>query len=130
MKRRAPARLVLKALGSLFSRQVNVATLYVRHTVMDYVKWRRAFDDHNAVRERYGISVNRVQHAAANPLEIIISLEAKDLARAREFVDSDDLRNAMLRAGVTGRPEIWYAVEIPKRETEQREASMSGPGRS
>jgi hypothetical protein len=89
-----------------------VATLYVRHPVMDYAKWRRAFDDHNAVRERYGISVNRVQHSAGNPLEIIISLEAKDLARAREFVDSDDLRNAMMRAGVAGRPEIWYAEEI------------------
>jgi hypothetical protein len=33
-----------------------------------------------------------VQHAVGKPLEIIITLKANDLARAREFVDSDDLR--------------------------------------
>jgi len=89
-----------------------VTTLYVRHLVLDYAQWRRAFDDHALTRQRYGITVRRVQHAVGNPLEIIVTLEADDLARAREFVDSDDLRTAMIRAGVNSRPEIWWAEEI------------------
>lgn len=80
--------------------------------MLDYTKWRRAFDDHAAARELHGISVLRVQRAVGNPLEIIITLEAADLAQAREFVDSEDLRKAMIRGGVAGRPEIWYAEEI------------------
>lgn len=90
-----------------------MTTLYVRHPVLDYAEWRRAFDEHAPTRERYGITVLHVQHAVGNPREIIITLEANDLARAREFVDSDDLRKAMIRAGVVGRPEIWWAEEIP-----------------
>jgi hypothetical protein len=91
---------------------MSPATLYIRHPVLNYAEWRRAFDDHAPTRERYGLTVLRVQHAVGNPLEIIITLEAKDLARAREFVDSDDLRTAIMRAGVAGRPEIWWAEEI------------------
>lgn len=91
---------------------MSVATLYVRHPVLDYARWRRGFDEHAVTREHYGITVLRVQHAVGNPLEIIITLEADDLARAREFVDSGDLRKAMIRAGVVGRPEIWWGEEI------------------
>ena len=35
-------------------------------------------------------------------------LEWDDLERARLFVDSDDLREAMIRSGVAERPDIWF----------------------
>ena len=34
--------------------------------------------------------------------------EVDDLGRAREFVGSDDLREAMQRAGVVDRPDILF----------------------
>jgi hypothetical protein len=90
-----------------------VTTIYVRHPVEEYARWRRAFDKHEPTRREHGIRVVRVQRSVDRPLEIILTLEADDLARARAFADSLNLRMAMLRAGVKGRPEVWFAEEIP-----------------
>ncbi len=38
-------------------------------------------------------------------------LEWDDLERARLFADSDDLREAMARSGVTDHPDIWFLVD-------------------
>ena len=41
-------------------------------------------------------------------------LEWDDLERARLFVDSDDLQEAMTRAGVTDRPNIWFLEDVER----------------
>jgi len=89
-----------------------VITIYVRHPVDEYTHWRRSFDAHETMRRRYGLRVLKVQRNIDHPLEIIIVLEAEDLALAREFAESDDLRMAMIRAGVVGRPEVWFAEDV------------------
>jgi hypothetical protein len=89
-----------------------VTTIYVRHPIEDYPTWRQAFDEHEAKRREYGLSVRSVQRNVDRPLEIIITLDAEDLARAREFTESADLRTAMMKAGVVGRPEVWFAEDV------------------
>lgn len=89
-----------------------MTTIYVRHPIRDYPRWRQAFDEHEPKRREYGITVRRVQRNVERPLEIIITLEATDLDRAREFTESADLRKAMILAGVVGRPEVWFAEDI------------------
>jgi hypothetical protein len=89
-----------------------VTTIYARHPIKEYPHWRRTFDAHEPRRREYGITVSRVQRNVDRPLEIIITLEAADLARAREFIESVELRTAMLDAGVVGRPELWFAEDI------------------
>jgi hypothetical protein len=37
-----------------------------------------------------------------------------DLERARLFVDSDDLRETMIRAGVAGQPDIWFLEDVER----------------
>ena len=86
-------------------------TIYVRHPVREYAHWRRAFDAHEPSRRKYGLTVLKVQRNIDHPLEIILLLEAEDLALAREFADSAELRMAMIRAGVVGRPEVWFAED-------------------
>jgi hypothetical protein len=63
------------------------------------------------MRRRNGLKVLKVQRNVDRPLEIIIVLEAEDLAVAREFAESNELRMAMIRAGVAGRPEVWFAED-------------------
>jgi hypothetical protein len=89
-----------------------VTTIYVRHPIANYARWRRAFDEHEPKRREFGITVRRVQRNVDRPLEIILVLEAADLERAREFTESADLRKAMILAGVLGRPEVWFAEDI------------------
>jgi hypothetical protein len=89
----------------------GVITIYVRHPVKEYAHWRRSFDAHEITRHRYGLRVLKVQRNIDHPLEIIIVLEAEDLALAREFAESNELRMAMIGAGVVGRPEVWFAED-------------------
>jgi hypothetical protein len=37
-----------------------------------------------------------------------VLLEWDDLERARLFVDSDDLKEGLIRSGVAGAPDIWF----------------------
>jgi hypothetical protein len=88
-----------------------VTTIYVRHPIAEYTHWRQAFDAHESTRRHYGLRVLKVQRNIDRPLEIIIVLEAEDLALAREFAESNELRVAMIHAGVVGRPEVWFAED-------------------
>lgn len=88
-----------------------MTTIYLRHPVEDYSRWRQSFDAHEDTRRRYGLQVVKVQRNVDRPQEIIVVLEAEDVALAREFAESNELRMAMIRAGVVGRPEVWFAED-------------------
>ena len=49
---------------------------------------------------------------AADPREVLLLLAWDDLERARLFVDSDDLREALIRAGVAEQPDIWFLEDV------------------
>jgi hypothetical protein len=82
--------------------------LLVRHRVEDYARWRPIFDDHAAFREQYGSRGGHVLRNADDPAEVVMLLEVDDLERAREFVGSDGLREAMQSAGVVDQPDVYF----------------------
>jgi hypothetical protein len=77
--------------------------------VQDYAAWRPVYDAHEAARTAAGLTNGRVYRSAEDPNDILILLDMADRRRAEEFGRSDDLRDAMRRAGVVGQPEIRYA---------------------
>ena len=85
--------------------------LLVRHRVDDYAKWRPVFDDHASMREQYGSNGGQVFRSADDPNDVVMLFEVDDLDRAREFVGSDGLREAMESAGVVGRPDVYFLNE-------------------
>lgn len=80
--------------------------LIVRHEVEDYDHWKTAFDDHASVREEHGSLGGFVGRAAADPDVVTAVLEWDSLDHARDFADSDTLRDAMRDAGVVGDPDV------------------------
>jgi hypothetical protein len=44
----------------------------------------------------------------------LILLEWDSLEKARQFGQSDDLRNTMQRAGVVGKPEVYFLEELER----------------
>ena len=56
----------------------------------------------------------QVFRSAENPNEVVILLEWDSLENARRFTQSDDLRAAMQRAGVTGPPDIYFLEEADR----------------
>ena len=82
--------------------------LLIRHTVQDYTTWASVFDEHESTRWANGSQGSRLFRNAANPNEILLLLEWDDLERARLFVDSDDLKEGLIRSGVAGATDIWF----------------------
>ena len=85
--------------------------LLIRHTVQDYSVWKAVFDEQADVRRANGSQGGRLFRSTESG-EVLVLLEWDDLERARLFADSDDLREAMARAGVTDRPDIWFLEDV------------------
>jgi heme-degrading monooxygenase HmoA len=85
--------------------------LLIRHTVQDYSTWKAVFDEQADVRRANGSQGGWLFRSTESG-EVLVLLEWDDLERARLFADSDDLREAMTRAGVTDRPDIWFLEDL------------------
>ena len=80
----------------------------VRHQVADFGKWKSAYDAHAPARAKAGLKELHVLRNIDNPDEIVLLFSADDLGKAKAFVASQDLREAMEKAGVTGKPDICF----------------------
>jgi hypothetical protein len=78
-----------------------MASMFFRIRVADFARWKPVFDEHEAVRSD-----------ADDPNVVIVAARVTDINRAKEFTRSDDLRSAMMRSGVQGPPEIWFAEDV------------------
>ena len=88
--------------------------LLVKHKIEDYAKWKPVYDKHEAMRKVSGAKEARLYRSASNPNEITLLFEWDDFANARKFAESEDLKNAMKQAGVTGPPEVSFLEEIER----------------
>lgn len=86
--------------------------LLVRHRVEDYARWRTVFDEHGVNRQSGGSRGGHLFRNADDPNELLILFEWDELEKARQFTQSDDLRQAMQRAGVSDRPDIYFLDEV------------------
>lgn len=80
--------------------------LLIRHKVKDFKKWKAGYDAHGPAREGAGLKEHCLLRNNKSRNEVFILFEAGDLARAKAFCASADLRAAMKKAGVTGKPEL------------------------
>lgn len=82
--------------------------LLLRHKVTDYDKWKSAFDAHSLTRQANGSRGGQLFRNASDPNEVIMLLEWDVLETARQFVQSEELREVMQQAGVIGDPTIYF----------------------
>jgi hypothetical protein len=91
-----------------------MSVLLVRQKVRDYATWKADFDVQGEARRANGSRGGRLFRNAANPSETFILFEWDGLDRARLFAQSDDVHEAMARAGVTDQPDLWLLDEIDR----------------
>ena len=82
--------------------------ILVRHKVADFAKWKPVYDGHHAARQNAGLREKSLLRSIDNPNEVILLFEAEDLKRAQAFTESSELREAMQKAGVVGKPDILF----------------------
>jgi hypothetical protein len=80
----------------------------VRHRVQDFDRWKPYFDRDEQNRRSVGLDAGRVMRNADDPQEVWLLFEAQDLAKAREFAQSEDLKQIMTEAGVIDRPDMVF----------------------
>ena len=89
--------------------------ILVRTKVEDYNKWKTVFDEDSSNRkEMMGSKGGFLFGNADDPNEVIILLEVDDLEKARQFAQSDDLKEAMEKGGVVGQPDIVFIDDEEK----------------
>jgi heme-degrading monooxygenase HmoA len=84
----------------------------IRHKVGNYKKWRMVFDARGAVRKTHGCKGGHLFRSADNHRELVLLLEWSDLEKARQFIASDDAREAMARAGVSDMPDVYFLRQV------------------
>ena len=86
----------------------------VIHKVEDYNKWKPVYDEDGATRKDKGSKGASVLRNTKDPNHLVVITEWENLEKAKNFAESDDLKNTMLKAGVVGRPAVFYLEEIEK----------------
>jgi heme-degrading monooxygenase HmoA len=79
----------------------------IRQNVKDFDAWKIVFDEHGSERKLSGSKGGHVFRALDDPNNVFVLLEFDDLKKLKEFMSSDSLKEAMKKAGVVGKPDIY-----------------------
>jgi hypothetical protein len=82
--------------------------MLVRHKVRDFSAWKPGYDAHLPKRVEAGLTEVHVLRGAQDANEVVILFKAADLARAKGFAESADLREKMKEVGVVDKPDIHF----------------------
>jgi hypothetical protein len=88
-----------------------MATLIVRHRVNDFSGWRSVYDTVDGLRKQHGCTGDEVLVDPGDKQNVFVLHRFPTVEQAEAFAGSDELREAMGRAGVEGAPRIEIAVE-------------------
>jgi len=83
-----------------------VATVFVKHRVADFAKWKKVYDEVDGLRKEHGVTAATVHRAPDEANMVIVTHRFKDMKGAKAFAESQGLRAALERAGVQGAPEL------------------------
>ena len=89
----------------------KMAYMFVRQEVKDYEAWKSVFNRGDDLRRRNGAKSYQVLRPQNGSSEVDVLFEWDDLDNARRFASSAELKEAMQRAGVIGKPEILFLEE-------------------
>jgi heme-degrading monooxygenase HmoA len=88
----------------------------VLHHVEDYSRWKTVYDEDRVVRKDKGSKGSSILRNADDPNHLVVITEWENLESAKNFAESEDLKNTMQSAGVIGRPAVFYLEEIERTE--------------
>jgi len=80
----------------------------VRHKVADFAKWKPVYDAHLSVRQKAGLKEEHLFRNADDPNEVLLLFSVEDVDKAKAFTTSGDLRQAMEKAGVSDKPDVYF----------------------
>ena len=89
-----------------------MSVIIIRHKVKDFAAWKVAFDAHKPVRDNAGLSASKVLRSAAGPNEVVLIFDGADIEKAKAFMASSDVQDAIKAAGVTDKPDVYFLEAV------------------
>jgi hypothetical protein len=84
--------------------------LTIHLKVKDYAIWRTGYDGREKSRVSAGITNGRVFRRPEDQNDVVILQDVADVAKARTWLASDEMKAAMDKGGVVDSPNIRFAA--------------------
>jgi hypothetical protein len=84
--------------------------MIVRHKVADFDKWLASYEAHDSIRLANGVHSYVIGRGVTDPNMILVATKVGDIEKAKAFGKSSQLKQAMQKAGVTGKPDIRFTT--------------------
>ena len=84
--------------------------LTVHFKVKDFNAWRTSYNGHEKNRVSAGITNGRVFRSADDQNDVVILQDVADVAKARTWYGSSEMKTMMEKSGVLGSPSIRFAA--------------------
>jgi len=89
---------------------MNKENLTVHFKVKDFNTWRTSYNGRETNRVSAGITNGRVFRSADDPNDVVILQDVADVAKARTWYGSDEMKAVLEKSGVVGSPSVRFAA--------------------
>jgi hypothetical protein len=89
---------------------MNNENLTLHFKVKDFNAWRTSYNGHEKNRVSAGITNGGVFRSADDENDVVILQDVADVAKARTWLGSDEMKTTMEKSGVLGSPSIRFAA--------------------
>jgi quinol monooxygenase YgiN len=89
-----------------------MASMLVQHEVKDFATWKKEFDAVYEMRTSNGELSDQIYRDESTPNKLTLIFKWDSLANAKKYAHSPELKAAMEKAGVVGRPNIYFLNEV------------------
>ncbi len=97
--------------------------LMVEHRVSDWEQWKRGFDAHRPVQERYGATGYLIYRRDDDPAIVAVVMQFPTKEQLEGFLSDPSLGEVMASAGVVGVPQVRTYAEAGAEQLSGRMAA-------
>lgn len=84
--------------------------MIVSHKVADFNKWLTSYEAHDSLRLANGVHSYVIGRGVTDPNMVLVATKVDDIEKAKAFGKNSDLKQAMQKAGVIGKPNIRFTT--------------------
>ena len=88
--------------------------LMAKSKVKDFDAWKKSFDDHKQARIDAGLTDRVIAYTTGNNHNVTLVFAVADVAKAKAFINSKDLKDKMKESGVEGPPNFFFYRIVEK----------------
>jgi hypothetical protein len=89
-----------------------MVTLFVTHSVRDFDAWKIVYDELGEMRKTMDVRGAAVYRDTTDHNKVTVTHQFDNMETALAWANMDGLKEGMMKAGVEGKPEMWFAEEV------------------